>query len=104
MNCWPIFKQCSTNILYTLVQGLPNLRVFIMFTTYLLLAIQVNITRFSAYFSSLYQSVICLQNTFLDKGDKGKKAINQLNNFRMFTTENIKENGVMQQKSFFTMF
>ena len=68
--------KCSLGISSFLedVYSLPNLHVVVMLTTYLLLTIQVNITRFLADSLYLFKSVNCLQNVSLDKKDEGGKG------------------------------
>ena len=68
--------KCSLSISSFLedVYSLPNLHVVVMLTTYLLLTIQVNITRFLADSLYLFKSVNCLQNVSLDKKDEGGKG------------------------------
>ena len=68
--------------------------VVVMLTTYLLLTIQVNITRFFADSLYLFKSVNCLQNVSLDKKEEGgKRTVNlELNKGSiLLVLENIKD-------------
>ena len=74
-----------------------------MLTTYLLLTIQVNITRFFADSLYLFKSVNCLQNVSLDKKEEGgKRTVNlELNKGSiLLVLENIKEKPIVYRKAY----